>query len=59
MTGLRDSAVPGRAKGRERKKEASRSKLPSLHALSLFVFEQTSGQPIRAEASGWAFPGLL
>jgi hypothetical protein len=52
-TGLSDSAVPGKAKGEgRREKEASRSKLPSLQALSLFVFEQTLGQPIRAEAPG-------
>lgn len=43
---------------RAERKEASRSKLSSLRLfLGLFVFEQTSGQPIGTEVSGCAFLG--
>lgn len=56
-TGLNDSAVPGRAKGGEKKRPPGPNS-PPFRRFSLFVFEQTLGQPIRAEASGLSLPWL-
>lgn len=56
-TGLSDSAVPGRAKGGEKRRPPGPNS-PPFRRFSLFVFEQTLGQPIRAEASGLYLPWL-